>query len=181
MIRRLFEKLWAEQKPGQQKAEYYYFLKWLWYYFKERAIPNPLVVEIGIRRGAQKRFYKMLLGADHIGIDISSTYATPDILGDSGDLRIRNELISRLGAQRADLIFIDGDHSLRGVRRDYELYKDLAPVIAIHDIYCTREDVAVLDFWDSLNRYKMTGRTFIEFFSPEPPDHYGIGVIVDGR
>ncbi|MBA7716573.1 hypothetical protein ES703_125647 [subsurface metagenome] len=181
MTRHLFEKLWAEKKPGQQKQEYYYFLKWLWYYFKERAITNPTVVEIGIRRGAQKRFYEQLLGARHIGIDISATYGRADILGDSQApftvLRLGELLQMKTGRARCDLVFIDGDHSLRGVRRDYELYKDLAPLIAIHDIYCTRKDVAVLDFWGSLNRYKMMDRSFIEFFSPEPPDHYGIGVI----
>lgn len=177
MTRHLFEKLWAEKKPGQQKAEYYYFLRWAWYYFHERAITNPTVVEIGIRRGAQKVFYELLLGARHIGIDITSTYATPDILGDSNKVETRNELESMLGARKADLIFIDGDHSLRGVIRDFELYRDLAPLIAIHDIYCTREDVAVGSFWRSLDKYKFQGYHFMEFFSPEPPDHYGIGVI----
>jgi len=177
MTRHLFEKLWAEKKPGQQKYEYLYFLKWLWYYFRERGISNPVVVEIGIRRGAQKRFYEQLLNARHIGIDISSTYAKPDILGDSGAESTKAILLKTLAGKNADMIFIDGDHSLKGVRRDYELYRHLAPIIAIHDIYCIRKGVEVLDFWGSLDRYKMLGYNFLEFFSPEPPDHYGIGVI----
>ncbi len=171
----LFEDLWKEKKPGQQKQEYFYFLRWLWYHFK--GVDGPIVVEIGIRRGAQKRFYEQLFGARHIGIDITSTYAKPDILGNSQDVHTRRELESMLGAQKADLIFIDGDHSLTGVRRDYELYRDLAPIIAIHDIHCTRIDVAAGSFWRSLDKHKMLGYRFIEFFSPEPPDHYGIGVI----
>lgn len=33
-----------------------------------------------------------------------------------------------------DAILIDGDHTLAGVMRDWELYRSLAPIVAFHDI-----------------------------------------------
>src|SRR5205085_12501196 len=42
-----------------------------------------------------------------------------------------------LGDERHDFLFIDGDHSYDGVRRDFELYRDLVRpggLIAFHDI-----------------------------------------------
>lgn len=177
----LFWKLWREQKPGQQFKEYFYFMHWLCDFFTLNAIKNPTVVEIGIRRGAQARFYEQLLGARYIGIDISYRYAKPSILGDSHAKSTYGALLKTLGGRKAHVIFIDGDHSLTGVRMDYNLYGGLAPIIAFHDIYCTRPDVEVPAFWKGLSRFadRYKNHVFLEFFSPEPPDHYGIGVIVN--
>ena len=33
-----------------------------------------------------------------------------------------------------DAILIDGDHSLAGVSKDWQLYGELAPLVAFHDI-----------------------------------------------
>jgi len=35
---------------------------------------RPVVVEIGVRRGHQRVFYKELLNADYIGIDINADF-----------------------------------------------------------------------------------------------------------
>ena len=148
------------------------------------SIMNPVVVEIGVRRGRQKRFWEEL-GATHIGIDISDRYATPWITGDSHNPHVLNQVKTHLRSLSVnglcDLLFIDGDHSFLGVKQDWEMYGDLSHMIAIHDIHCLKKDVHVDEFWRGLREKsaKMEkGFTFLEFFRPEPPHNYGIGLIL---
>lgn len=63
------------------------------------------------------------------------------ILGDSQSPDVIKR-IHKLGP--FDAILIDGDHTLAGVSRDWHNYKDLAPIIAFHDIVGTgqREKVS---------------------------------------
>lgn len=77
-----------------------------------------------------------------------------------------------------DAVFIDGDHSLAGVTRDWELYKDFAPLVAFHDIAgtgqefkATRTPVEVPILWKKLRRQNEC-REFIE-----PNSRMGIGVV----
>ena len=56
---------------------------------------------------------------------------------DSHDPRTRDEVERALGGRQADFLFIDGDHSLEGVRADFELYEPLVRdggLVAFHDI-----------------------------------------------
>ena len=49
----------------------------------------------------------------------------------------RAEVERHLAGERLELLFIDGDHSYDGVRRDFELYSPLVAsggMIALHDI-----------------------------------------------
>jgi hypothetical protein len=61
-------------------------------------------------------------------------YRCSTIFGDS-----HTEATRKLVAGRGpyDAILIDGDHTLDGVTRDWLLYKDLAPLVAFHDIVGT--------------------------------------------
>jgi predicted O-methyltransferase YrrM len=100
------------------------------------------------------------------------------VRGDSHDpgtvARIRRLLISSV-----DFLFIDGDHSYHGVRRDYELYSPLVKpggIIAFHDIVPAAPDRVgeVPRFWAELRRAYSDSVEYVESWS-QPG--YGIGVI----
>ncbi len=117
---------------GQSIPEWRTFLEFADAYFKSRGILNPVVVEIGTMNNAQKPFWKALLNAEHIGIDITGH---PDILGCSQSPEILRRLKTQLGGRLIDLLFIDGDHTYVAVKSDYEIYGSLTKhIIAFHDI-----------------------------------------------
>jgi hypothetical protein len=180
-----FKKLLAHAVPGIQLAqwewEWRYFLEFVDSYFKTRNISNPIVVEIGIFLNAQKAFYEELLGAEHIGIDISAD-SRPDIVGDSHSLETVEKLKIRLAGRSIDLLFIDGDHSYNSVKQDYELYGPLTRhLIAIHDIFLVRssgEDASdVIDFWSRLVEAEQQN-TILTFKHHSSTDQMGIGLVI---
>jgi len=117
---------------GQHPAEWRIFLEFIYSYFKDRHVENPIVVEIGTMANVQKEFYKELLGAEHIGIDIAGN---ADIVGRSQLLLTRKNLEVLLAGRKIDLLFIDGDHLYDAVKADYEIYGPLTQhIIALHDI-----------------------------------------------
>lgn len=77
-----------------------------------------------------------------------------------------------------DAVLIDGDHTLAGVTRDFQLYGDLAPIVALHDIAGEGQAekvegraVEVPLLWSTLrNSYRV--REFVA-----PGSRMGIGVI----
>jgi predicted O-methyltransferase YrrM len=57
-----------------------------------------------------------------------------EVIGDSHSEEVRTKVYNKI--RDVDILFIDGDHSRRGVEADYEMYKDLVRdggVIAFHD------------------------------------------------
>ena len=77
-----------------------------------------------------------------------------------------------------DFLFIDGDHTLDGVRQDYEMYSPLVKpggAIVFHDI-CTHGaefNCHVDQFWNQLKQ----GREHWEFIENPAQGMFGIGVI----
>ena len=72
--------------------------------------------------------------------------------------------------QQYDFCFIDGDHTYKGVKRDYLLMKKYSKIIAFHDIGFYK---SVKKIWDFIDGNK------IEFFNKDPlfKTKVGIGVV----
>jgi len=74
--------------------------------------------------------------------------------GDSHDPEMLQRLLVVLNGRPIDLLFIDGDHTYDGVRRDYEMYSSLVRpggLVALHDIVRTPWDACeVHRFWGEL-------------------------------
>jgi len=172
---------------GQDPKEWRYFLEFIWSFFHSRGIEHPLVVEIGIWNGLQRRFYEKLLEAEYIGIDnlkpfapisVNEPCATPDIIGDSHEGGTVEKLKARLAGRKIDLLFIDGDHSYESVRYDFELYEPMTKYfIAFHDCVGTPGPTR---FWTELvNGNKQNA--FVLFKKDSSADwrlQMGIGVMV---
>ncbi|MEI6426719.1 MAG: class I SAM-dependent methyltransferase [Candidatus Absconditabacteria bacterium] len=84
-------------------------------------------------------------------------------------------LLSNLPEQ-VDLIFIDGDHSYLGLKRDYEIALKLKPkYIMFHDI-SSAACPDVVKFWNEIKQ-QYSHVEFIDQYSSVPDDYLGIGVI----
>jgi cephalosporin hydroxylase len=100
-------------------------------------------------------------------------YDAHAVIGDSQAAEVI-EQVRRLGP--FDAVFIDGDHSLAGVRADWKNYGPLARIVAFHDTHWQHpgkpcKPVAVPEVW---NKLKATHR-HEEFHDPKV--NYGIGVL----
>lgn len=97
---------------------------------------------------------------------------------DSHDPRTVQEVAGILAGQPIDFLFIDGDHSYRGVKADLEGYRALvAPTgtIAFHDIQVpdTDDTIQVGRYWREIQEAERETAAFID----TPLSTPGIGVI----
>jgi len=83
-------------------------------------------------------------------------------------------LRSLLAGAPLDFLFIDGDHTYEGVRKDWEMYSPLVRngIIAFHDIAAIYHDTQVKQLWDEVK----TAYPHQEY-AVHPHGHYGIGVL----
>jgi len=181
-----FNTIWGRLAPDaliQERTEWLGFLEFIETYFRNRGINNPLIVEIGAWRNAQKQFYVELFDAEHIGIDLLPD-SHPDIVGNSQAPDTMKALLDRLAGYPIDLLFIDGDHSYEGVKADYTLYSPMVKhLIAFHDICLIRDwenpPPGILHLWRELTESELSN-TFITFKKDTPPWQMGIGLIIKG-
>ncbi len=98
-----------------------------------------------------------------------------------------SKIKERLGDQKIDLLFIDGDHEYDGVKKDFELYAPLVReggIIGFHDIvedhktrYGKETDAWVGEvpkYWKELKQEKYQIKEIVE---NTEQDGFGIGVI----
>lgn len=161
----LLDKIQDYTKLSQSIGEWRFYLEFIDTYFRNREIKKPVIVEIGIGLGRQKRFYEQLLGYEHIGIDIRAD-RKPDIVGNSNDPKTLGKLKTRLKGRDVNLLYIDGGHLYHILKKDYELYAPLAKnIIVIHDIVLEDLKSTCGKFWKELiaENIKVQDRTFITF------------------
>lgn len=193
MNHRLFDEYMKKgNRPSQNYYEWKMFIEFCEMYLKKKRIKNPISVEIGIWRDKQRKFYTDFLKCKHITIDISDRRAMPDILGDTHNLKTKEELEKRLKGRPINILFIDGAHSYEDAKRDFEMYSPLCTdIIAFHDIWCRRysgrKGMQVWRFWDELKRKAYDGKRSYKSFQFLDIFHYrgagngvqmGIGVII---
>lgn len=153
-----------------------------------------VIVEIGCDQGGTLYAWRQARpGADVYGITLEdNSYATGGtdnlplvdhgatvLRGDSHDIDIINELTGLLNGRHIDVLVLDGDHSVDGIRKDLINYGTLVRdggLILLHDIASVGDDRAhVWEVWPDLAEcYRTT-----EIRSKVHP--YGWGIIhVDG-
>ncbi len=177
----LFDELF-KKRPSQRREEWLAYLEICKMYFKKHNIKKPVVVELGVYKNRQKKFYETLLGAEHIGIDISEKKSTPDIKGSSHDPETLKKLKERLNGRDINILFIDACHKYEDVRHDFETYSPLCvDIIAFHDTEIGRrggrDGHQAWKFWDILKNNAYRNDEKILFYSIQHGQGPGIGVM----
>ncbi len=97
---------------------------------------------------------------------------------DSHDIKILKKIKKILGNNKIDFLFIDGDHTYNGVKKDFELYKNLVKgggIVAFHDIVpsSSENNCQVSKFWNEIKKkYE-----YIELVEDWKQKWAGIGLI----
>ena len=175
--------------PNQSPGEWRLFLEFCEAYFRNRSVVLPVVVELGLQSNLQKRFYEEVLGAEHIGIDLSIQYSTPDICGNLRDPATVEELKRRLHDRPINLLFMDAETNLLGIELEWTIYGSLTQhLVAVHNIFSLDTyPTGAKQFWTKLVGTRYRDYRFMTFYEWLPPDHpcfryqMGLGVVVKER
>ena len=96
---------------------------------------------------------------------------------DSHKPKVKKEVLKILGGRSVDFLLIDGDHTYKGVKKDWEMYSPLVKsgIVVFHDIchHNTIPECRVEDVWREVkSKYSST-----ELIDPQDTTWGGIGVI----
>lgn len=133
------QKIVSESRASQNKEELTFLLS------KLNEIKPKVILEIGSWRGYsaevwQKAFepeWMLALESDRNVADPELIDQIPFMFRDSHLQDTLQAVKEHLGDKQVDFLFIDGDHTYEGVKRDFELYSPLVReggIIALHDI-----------------------------------------------
>jgi predicted O-methyltransferase YrrM len=98
--------------------------------------------------------------------------------GDSHSREMSEKVIELLGGKRIDVLFIDGDHSYEGVKKDFINYRNVVRkegIIVFHDIVYNKfdPDIEVSRFWNEIKSQYETS----EIVDDQDQGRFGIGVL----
>jgi len=157
---------------------------------------NPqVIVEIGVYKGGTGFLWSQLADDLVVLCDLRPLWLERNLFarfpgpagpalnvlsGDSHDPRFRERLVAILAGRPIDFLFLDGDHSLDGIRQDFADYAPLVRrggLIACHDIVPKQPfpTTQVHLFWQEIlttGKYRTT-----EYVQDWHQTGYGIGVI----
>ena len=136
-------------------------------------IKPKVILEIGSWRGwLIETFFEAFhpewlrgVEVDRANIDPEMHDQFPIMIADSHLEATRDKILEDLEGRKVDFLFIDGDHSYEGVKRDFELYAPLVRdggIIGFHDASLLgHPDVHVYKLWNEIsNKYRSKLVTF---------------------
>lgn len=158
------------------------------------ALQPKIILEIGTARGGTLLIWSSLASQRVITCDLvhrepqkplfealpppGSTCRVTLLTGDSHTAAFKQRVAQELNGQKADFLFIDGDHTEAGVARDYNDYKEFVRpggIVAFHDIIENQPlpDNQVYHFWKKLK----PGLVTEEFVNDPQQCGFGIGIV----
>ncbi len=158
------------------------------------ALQPRTILEIGTARGGTLLIWSSLAQERVITCDLVHRDAQRPLLealpppgsncrvtlltGDSHAAEFKQRVARELNGRKADFLFIDGDHTERGVARDYEDYREFVRpggIIAFHDIIENQPlpGNQVYHFWKQVK----AGQNVEEYIDNPQQCGFGIGII----
>ena len=158
------------------------------------ALKPKTILEIGTARGGTLLIWSSLASQKVISCDLvhrmpqkplfealpppGSTCQVQLLTGDSHQAAFKQRVAQALGGEKADFLFIDGDHTEAGVAQDYNDYREFVRpggIIAFHDIIENQPlpDNQVYHFWKKVKQ----GQVVEEFVNDPKQCGFGIGII----
>jgi predicted O-methyltransferase YrrM len=159
------------------------------------------ILEIGTGRGGSTYFLTKLGGKGSLIVTVDADPRAKEavalfgkhrrqkvhsVIGSSHDPATVERVASILGGKPVDLLYIDGDHSYDGVKKDFDLYKKFCgpeSIVCFHDIIADygatkgiQTDIQtgeVYKFWGELK----TQHRHLEIVESFDQNGFGIGVI----
>jgi len=109
-----------------------------------------------------------------VGVDITDKYMLAEVKEYLEGFNIATS--ENYKGQSFDLVFIDGDHRLNGIKTDWENVGKYAKYVIIHDINQPTWP-AVKVFWESIK----TGKKYNEYlYQTDGNNVHGIGLLING-
>jgi cephalosporin hydroxylase len=158
------------------------------------ALKPKTILEIGTARGGTLLIWSSLASERVITCDLVHRDAQRALLkalpppgsgcrvelltGNSHEPAFKQRVAQALNGEKVDFLFIDGDHTVDGVKADYNDYREFVRpggLIAFHDIIENQPlpDNEVYHFWKQVKQ----GKTTEEFVDHPQQCGFGIGII----
>lgn len=149
------------------------------------------IVEVGVATGcssyfAAAYFYRLNSASSYLMIDIHDDTINYDYDYFKSILPLVKAMpltSSEFIGKAFDVVFIDGDHTYKGLIRDYQSLGQRAKLCAFHDIkaiYFNNEQGGIVRFWNELKQAKRETHTILEIAHLRS-DWMGIGIIYRGN